>query len=46
MGAATTRRLKSRNGSHLLFTELGFGSASLGNLYQAISEKDARRTLD
>ncbi|MBV8565323.1 MAG: aldo/keto reductase [Methylobacteriaceae bacterium] len=46
MGAASTRRFKSRNGSHLFFSELGFGSASLGNLYQAISEKDARRTLD
>ena len=28
------------------FTELGFGSAPLGNLYRAISDADARATLD
>ncbi len=30
----------------LTFTELGFGTAPLGNLYQAISDEDARATLD
>ena len=29
----------------LTFTELGFGTAPLGNLYQAISAEDARATL-
>lgn len=28
------------------FTELGFGTAPLGNLYRAISDEDARATLD
>ena len=28
------------------FTELGFGTAPLGNLYRAISDADARATLD
>ncbi len=30
----------------LSFTELGFGSAPLGNLYRAISEDDAQETLN
>ena len=30
----------------LKFTELGFGTAPLGNLYKAISDDDARATLD
>ena len=30
----------------LTFTELGFGTAPLGNLYKAISDDDARATLD
>ena len=30
----------------LTFTELGFGTAPLGNLYRAISDADARATLD
>ena len=30
----------------LTFTELGFGTAPLGNLYKAISDNDARATLD
>ena len=29
----------------LTFTELGFGTAPLGNLYKAISEGEARATL-
>ena len=34
-----------RNGG-LTFTELGFGTAPLGNLYKAISDDEARATLD
>jgi len=30
----------------LTFTELGFGTAPLGNLYKAITDADARATLD
>lgn len=30
----------------LTFTEIGFGTAPLGNLYKAISDEDARATLD
>jgi len=33
-------------GDGLHFTELGFGSAPLGNLYRAISDEDARAVLD
>ena len=30
----------------LNFTELGFGAAPLGNLYQSISDEEARATLE
>jgi D-threo-aldose 1-dehydrogenase len=30
----------------LLVSEMGFGAASLGNLYQAVTDDDARATLD
>ena len=30
----------------LTFTELGFGTAPLGNLYRAVSDEDAQATLD
>ena len=30
----------------LKLTELGFGTAPIGNLYRAISDEDARATLD
>ena len=30
----------------LEITELGFGAASLGNLYHKVSDKDAARTVD
>ena len=33
------------SGAKISFTELGFGCAPLGNLLQAISEKDAQDTL-
>jgi D-threo-aldose 1-dehydrogenase len=40
------RKFKSRSGVELSFTELGFGTAPLGNLYRPMTEKDARATLD
>ncbi len=40
------RKLKSRTGVDLSFTELGFGAAPLGNLYRPMTEKEARATLD
>jgi len=40
------RKLKTRLGVELQFTELGFGGAPLGNLYRPLTEKDARATLD
>jgi D-threo-aldose 1-dehydrogenase len=39
------RRFTSRSGAVIDFTELGFGTAPLGNLYRAISEEDAQATL-
>ena len=41
-----TRRFRTSRGRDLVFTELGFGSAPLGNIYRALSEPDARATLD
>jgi len=35
------RRFKAPSGAEINFTEMGFGSAPLGNLYRAVSEKDA-----
>jgi D-threo-aldose 1-dehydrogenase len=40
------RTLAARNGVSLSFTELGFGTAPLGNLYEAVDEKAARATLE
>lgn len=40
------RRHLTRKGVSLSFTELGFGTAPLGNLYRALSEREARGTLD
>ena len=40
------RKFKARGGAELSFTELGFGSAPLGNLYRPMTEKEARATLD
>ncbi len=47
MGKTTlpVRRFTSRSGAAIDFTELGFGTAPLGNLYRAISEEDAQATL-
>lgn len=39
------REFRSRSGRVLSFTELGFGSAPLGNLYRAISNARALETL-
>lgn len=41
-----TRRFTSRSGATLDFTIMGFGTAPLGNLYRALSETEARQTLD
>lgn len=41
-----TRHWDRLGNGGLTFTELGFGSAPLGNLYRAISDESARQTLD
>jgi D-threo-aldose 1-dehydrogenase len=41
-----TRKFVSRNGAILNFTELGLGTAPLGNLYRSLSEKEANATLE
>ena len=41
-----TRDFMPRSGLALTFTELGFGSAPIGNLYRAISNDEALRTLE
>ena len=41
-----TRTWDRRGDGSLIFTELGFGSAPLGNLYRAISEAEAQATLE
>src|SRR5262245_40077101 len=40
-----SRTFNAPSGAEIKFTALGFGSAPLGNLYQAISEEDAQTTL-
>ena len=40
------RPFTSRSGARLAFTELGFGSAPLGNLYRPLSEEAAQATLE
>ena len=40
------RTFKAPSGETISFTELGFGAAPLGNLYRAVSDKDAQETLD
>ncbi len=44
--ALKTRHWDRLGNGGLTFTELGFGTAPLGNLYRAISDADARATLD
>ncbi|MEO0381476.1 MAG: aldo/keto reductase [Pseudomonadota bacterium] len=41
-----TRHYDRIGNGGLTFTELGFGTAPLGNLYKAISDAEARATLD
>ncbi len=45
LSTLTRRVFRSRSGAELAFTKLGFGTAPLGNLYRALSEEEARRTL-
>lgn len=40
------RRFKAPSGAEISFTELGFGTAPLGNLYRAISNAEAQATLE
>ncbi len=40
------KSFRAPSGATLSFTELGFGCAPLGNLYKAVSDKDANATLD
>ena len=42
----TTRHWDRLKNGGLTFTESGFGTAPLGNLYKAISERAACATLD
>ena len=44
--SARVRKLITRGGVELPFTELGFGGAPLGNLYRPMTEKEARMTLE
>lgn len=41
-----TRQFKAPSGAVLTFTELGFGGAPIGNLYQAHSEETAQAALN
>ena len=41
-----TRHWQRGAGNGLHFTELGFGTAPLGNLYRAVSDEDAQATLE
>ena len=41
-----TRHWDRLENGGITFTELGFGTAPLGNLYRSISDNDARATLD
>jgi D-threo-aldose 1-dehydrogenase len=45
MPAFGTRTHISRNGTALAYSELGFGSAPIGNLYRALDEATAQGTL-
>ena len=41
-----SRRWDRHNNGGLSFTEIGFGSAPLGNLYRSISDQEAHETLE
>jgi len=40
-----TRTLTTRLGRRIPFSELGFGSAPLGNMHRVLSEDDCRATV-
>ena len=40
------RKLKRHNNRSLTFTELGFGTAPLGNLYKSISDDEGGESVD
>jgi D-threo-aldose 1-dehydrogenase len=40
------RNFKAPSGETISFTELGFGTAPLGNLYRAVDPEDAQETLE
>ncbi len=40
------RNFKAPSGQTVTFTELGFGTAPIGNLYRPVSDADAEKTLD
>jgi D-threo-aldose 1-dehydrogenase len=40
------RNFKAPSGQTISFTELGFGTAPLGNLYHAVDPEDAQKTLE
>ncbi|MBI2717951.1 MAG: aldo/keto reductase [Rhizobiales bacterium] len=40
------RNFTAPSGATIAFTELGFGTAPLGNLFRPLTEKDAQATLD
>lgn len=40
------RNFKAPSGETIAFTELGFGTAPIGNLYKAVDPEDAQKTLD
>jgi D-threo-aldose 1-dehydrogenase len=46
MATQSTRTLTTRAGRTLSFSDLGFGSAPLGNMHRALAEEDAQATLD
>lgn len=46
VGRLARRAFRSRSGATISFTEMGFGTAPLGNLYRPLSETEARGTLD
>src|SRR5580692_9282297 len=44
--AGRKSKFTARSGAPLPITELGFGTAPLGNLYRPMTEKEARATLE
>jgi len=41
-----TKTFRTPSGNDIAFTELGFGSASIGNLYRAYTEDEAQATMN